>query len=59
MGSTFNQWVDGQPWWVTLLLLPALVMAAMLARVLRYAAVAAAVALLIGVAAVWAWRRRQ
>ena len=22
MGSMFNQWVDGQPWWMTLLLLP-------------------------------------
>ncbi len=56
----FNQWVDGQPWWLTLLLLPALVMAAVLARVLRYAALTLAVALVVGVAAaVWSHSRRR
>ena len=30
--SPFTSWTDGQPWWVTLLLLPALVMAALAAR---------------------------
>ena len=56
----FTQWIDGQPWWVTLLLLPALVLAAIVERVLHYALVVvlAMAAIAVGVA-VWSWRRRR
>jgi hypothetical protein len=58
--SPFTSWTSGEPWWVTLLLLPALVLAAVLARVLRAVLLAASLA---GVAAIglaiWAWRRRR
>ncbi len=59
MGSMFNQWIDGRPWWMTLLLLPALVIAAVFAKVLRDAVIAGAVAVVAIGLAVWAWRRRR
>ena len=56
----FTQWIDGQPWWVTLLLLPALVLAAIATRVVRYALlIGAAVATVALAVAVWSWRRRR
>ena len=56
----FAQWIDGQPWWVTLLLLPALVLAAIATRVVRYALlIGAAVATVALAVAVWSWRRRR
>ena len=56
----FTQWIDGQPWWVTLLLLPALVLAAVATRVVRYALMIGAALVVVGLAvAVWSWRRRR
>ena len=56
----FTQWIDGQPWWVTLLLLPALVLAAIVTRVVRYALVIGAAMAVVGLAvAAWRWRRRR
>ena len=60
MGSMFSQWIDGQPWWLTLLLLPALILAAIVAKLLRDAAIVLGLALVLGVAtAVWIWVRRR
>ena len=58
--NPFAAWVNGQPWWVTLLLLPARVLAAVTARVIRLGllgAVAVSAAALI--AAAWTGRRRR
>ena len=56
----FTQWTDGQPWWVTLLLLPALVLAAVATRMVRYALLVGAAVVVVGVAvAVWSRRRRR
>ena len=58
--NPFTSWIDGQPWWVTLLLLPSLVLAAVAARVVRYGLVAAAVAAALAIGgAVWSWWRRR
>ena len=56
----FNQWINGQPWWLTLLLLPAIVIAGVLARAFRYAAIVVVivVVVLIG-SAIWAATRRR
>ncbi len=59
MDSMFNQWVDGQPWWMTLLLLPAIVIGAVAVKVVRYAVVTAAVLVGLGVVLLWAWLRRR
>ena len=59
MGSMFNQWVDGQPWWMTLLLLPAIVLGAIAVKVIRYALVVAAVLVVLGGLAGWAMLRRR
>ena len=59
MGSMFNQWVDGQPWWMTLLLLPAIVLGAVAVKVVRYALIAAAVLVVIAVALVCTWIGRR
>ena len=60
MGSMFSQWIDGQPWWLTLLLLPALILAAIVAKLLRDAVIVLGLALVLGVAtAVWLWARRR
>ncbi len=60
MGSMFNQWVDGQPWWMTLLLLPAVVLGAIAVKVIRYALIAVViVAVLAGVLAWTVTRRRR
>ncbi len=59
MGSMFNQWVDGQPWWMTLLLLPAIVLGAVAVKVVRYAAITAAVLVVLAVALVWMSIRRR
>ena len=59
MGSMFNQWVDGQPWWMTLLLLPAIVLGAVAVKVVRYAAITAAVLVVLAVALVWISIRRR
>ncbi len=59
MGSMFNQWVDGQPWWMTLLLLPAIVLGAIAVKVVRYALVVAAVLVVLGGLAGWAMLRRR
>ena len=56
----FNQWVDGQPWWMTLLLLPAIVLGAVAVKIARYAMIA--VAFLVVLAGVLMWmlvRRRR
>ena len=58
--SPFTSWTDGQPWWVTLLLLPALVLAALTAKLIHYVVTAIlAVAGLGLAAALWRWRRRR
>ena len=59
MGSMFNQWIDGRPWWMTLLLLPAIVIAAAFAKLLRDAVIAGVVAIVVIGLAIWAWRRRR
>ena len=59
MGSMFNQWVDGQPWWMTLLLLPAIVLGAIALKVVRYGLIAAAVAVVIMAATTWVLIRRR
>ncbi len=60
MGSMFNQWVDGQPWWMTLLLLPAIVLGAVAVKIARYAMIAVFVlAVLAGVLAWMLVRRRR
>ena len=60
MGAMFSQWVDGQPWWLTLLLLPALILAAVVAKLLRDAIVGLGLALAVAAAAaVWLWARRR
>ena len=59
MGSMFNQWVDGQPWWMTLLLLPAIVLGAVALKVARYAVIAVAVMGVAVLALVSAWTRRR
>ena len=55
----FNQWVDGQPWWMTLLLLPAIVLGAVAVKVVRYAVIACGVLVVAAIALVWAWLRRR
>lgn len=55
----FNQWVDGQPWWMTLLLLPAVVLGAIAVKVVRYAVVVLAVVAILAAVAVWAVVRRR
>ena len=49
----FNQWVDGQPWWMTLLLLPAIVLGAIAVKVVRYALIAVVVLGLLAAVLVW------
>ena len=55
----FNQWVYGQPWWMTLLLLPAIVLGAVAVKVVRYAVIACGVLVVAAIALVWAWVRRR
>jgi hypothetical protein len=58
--NPFASWTAGQPWWVTLLLLPAIVLAAVVARVLRDVLLAALAAIGLAIAVVLvAWRRRR
>ena len=59
MDSMFNQWVDGQPWWMTLLLMPVIVLAAVAVRVVRYAVLSLAVVCVLLVATAWLWTRRR
>ena len=59
MGSMFNQWVDGQPWWMTLLLLPAIVLGAIAVKIARYAVIAAFIAVILCAAFAWAVLRRR
>ncbi len=59
MGSMFNQWVDGQPWWMTLLLLPAIVLGAIAVKVVRYAVIAIALFVVLTIGLAWAWLRRR
>ncbi len=59
MDAIFTQWVDGQPWWLTLMLLPVVAIVAILARLLRYAAVFAIIALMVGGVAIWLLARRR
>ncbi len=55
----FNQWVDGQPWWMTLLLLPAIVLGAIAVKVVRYALIAVVVLGLLAAVLVWGLLRRR
>ena len=55
----FNQWVDGQPWWMTLLLLPAVVLGAMAVKIARYAIIAAAILTVLAIALAFAWLGRR
>jgi hypothetical protein len=58
--NLFTSWTQGQPWWVTLLLLPAMVLAAVVSRVLRYLVLVIVIAAALGVGlALWGWRRRR
>jgi hypothetical protein len=59
MGSMFNQWIDGQPWWMTLLLLPAIVLGAVAVKVVRYLAIAAGVLIIAGAGLAWTLLRRR
>ena len=55
----FNQWIDGQPWWMTLLLLPAIVLGAMAVKLARYALIAVVVLVVLAAGLGWAWFRRR
>ena len=60
MGSMFSEWVNGQPWWLTLLLLPALVLAAAVAKLVRDAVILIGAGLaLAAILAAWEWLRRR
>ena len=55
----FNQWIDGQPWWMTLLLLPAIVLGAVAVKLARYALIAVVVLVVLAAGLGWAWFRRR
>ena len=55
----FNQWVDGQPWWMTLLLLPAIVLGAVAVKIARYAMIAVAVLVVLAGVLMWMLVRRR
>ena len=55
----FNQWIDGQPWWMTLLLLPAIVLGAVAVKLARYALIAVVVLAVLAAGLGWAWFRRR
>ncbi len=59
MDSMFTQWVDGQPWWMTLLLLPAIVLGAIAVKVVRFAVIAAGVSVVLALATAWVLIRRR
>ncbi len=55
----FSQWISGQPWWLTVLMLPVWIVLACLGFVLKQ--IGLALLILLGVAAVGAlaWRLRR
>ncbi len=55
----FSQWISGQPWWLTVLMLPVWIVLACIGFVLKQ--IGLAVLILAGVAAVGAlvWRLRR
>jgi uncharacterized membrane protein YoaK (UPF0700 family) len=59
-GAVFSQWISGQPWWLTVLMLPVWIVLACIGFVLKQ--IGLAVLILAGVAAVgtliWRLRRR-
>ena len=55
----FNQWVDGQPWWMTLLLLPAIVLGAVAVKIARYAMIAVVVLVVLAGVLMWMLVRRR
>jgi hypothetical protein len=55
----FSQWVAGQPWWLTLLLLPAIVLAAVVVRVVHYGLIAAGAGLALAMTGGLIWMKRR
>jgi hypothetical protein len=55
----FSQWIGGQPWWLTVLMLPVWIVLACLGFILKQIVLAALI--LFGVAALggWVWRLRR
>jgi len=58
-GEVFSQWISGQPWWLTVLMLPVWLVLACIGFVLKQLALAALVLAAAAGVAVLVWRLRR
>ncbi len=58
-GAVFSQWISGQPWWLTVLMLPVWIVLACIGFVLKQIGLAVLIVAVVGAAGVLVWRVRR
>jgi len=57
--AVFSQWISGQPWWLTVLMLPVWIVLACIGFVLKQIGLAVLILAVVAFVGVLAWRVRR